>query len=138
MNRPLSDKQQRFIHEYLIDQNARQAAIRAGYSASTQGGSAAELMQDARIKAALCKGLAALFDKLDITAERLMMERARIAFFDPGRLFDADGKPIPLQDLDPNVLKALNISYDLKNGAVAVIRVRPPNRNPALGALEKM
>jgi len=76
----LSDKQQRFIHEYLIDQNARQAAIRAGYSASTQGGTAADLMQDPRIKASICKRLADLFEKLDITAERLMMERARIAF----------------------------------------------------------
>lgn len=31
----LTDKQQRFIDEYLIDLNATQAAIRAGYSAKT-------------------------------------------------------------------------------------------------------
>lgn len=31
----LTDKQQRFVEEYLIDLNATQAAIRAGYSADT-------------------------------------------------------------------------------------------------------
>ena len=31
----LTEKQQRFVEEYLIDLNATQAAIRAGYSAKT-------------------------------------------------------------------------------------------------------
>ena len=31
----LRGKQQRFVDEYLIDRNATQAAIRAGYSAKT-------------------------------------------------------------------------------------------------------
>lgn len=31
----LTDKQQRFVDEYLIDLNATQAAIRAGYSEKT-------------------------------------------------------------------------------------------------------
>ena len=31
----LTEKQQRFVDEYLIDLNATQAAIRAGYSAKT-------------------------------------------------------------------------------------------------------
>ncbi|MDD2164885.1 terminase small subunit, partial [Glaesserella parasuis] len=31
----LTDKQQRFVEEYLIDLNATQAAIRAGYSEDT-------------------------------------------------------------------------------------------------------
>ena len=33
----LTNKQQRFIEEYLVDLNATQAAIRAGYSAKTAG-----------------------------------------------------------------------------------------------------
>ena len=35
MNANLSSKQQRFVDEYLIDLNATQAAIRAGYSQKT-------------------------------------------------------------------------------------------------------
>lgn len=35
MGKPLSEKQHRFVEEYLIDLNATQAAIRAGYSAKT-------------------------------------------------------------------------------------------------------
>ena len=36
----LTLKQQRFVQEYLIDPNAKQAAIRAGYSAKTRSRSA--------------------------------------------------------------------------------------------------
>jgi phage terminase small subunit len=32
---PLTDKQKRFVTEYLVDLNATQAAIRAGYSQKT-------------------------------------------------------------------------------------------------------
>lgn len=35
MSRPLTPKQQMFVREYLVDLNATQAAIRAGYSAKT-------------------------------------------------------------------------------------------------------
>jgi phage terminase small subunit len=35
MPRPMTPKQQRFVDEYLVDLNATQAAIRAGYSAKT-------------------------------------------------------------------------------------------------------
>lgn len=33
----LTDKQRRFVEEYLVDLNATQAAIRAGYSKKTAG-----------------------------------------------------------------------------------------------------
>ena len=33
--KPLTDKQKRFIDEYMVDYNATQAAIRAGYSEKT-------------------------------------------------------------------------------------------------------
>ena len=41
----LTDKQQRFAEEYLIDLNATQAAIRAGYSEKTSGAIGRENLQ---------------------------------------------------------------------------------------------
>jgi len=135
-DRPLTDRQERFIHEYLIDQNARQAALRCGYAPSSCAQQASVMMKDPRIKARVREGLDALFERLDITAERVLGERARAAFFDPLSLVDAQGLPVPLDELGPEVKSALVISYQTKNG-VPVLRVRHVNRNPALAVLER-
>lgn len=47
----LTPKQQRFCDEYLIDLNATQAAIRAGYSKKTAGAIATENLQKPNLKA---------------------------------------------------------------------------------------
>ena len=134
--RPLTDKQERFIHEYCIDHNARQAALRAGYSASTCGAQASALMRDVRVKRRIRENLRDLFTRLNISAERLLRERAAVAFFDPASLIDAQGQPVPLHEIDPEVRSALAISYQQK-GEVLILRVRNLNRNPALAVLEK-
>lgn len=135
-DRPLTDRQERFIHEYMIDQNARQAALRCGYAPSSCAQQASVMMKDPRIKARVREGLDALFERLDVTAERVLGERARAAFFDPLSLVDAQGQPVPLGELGPEVKSALVISYQTKNG-VPVLRVRHVNRNPALAVLER-
>ena len=54
----LTAKQKRFCDEYLIDLNATQAAIRAGYSAKTAGVIATENLQKPNIKAYIEKRMA--------------------------------------------------------------------------------
>ena len=135
---PLSDRHERFVREYMIDQNAAQAAIRCGYSPRSARVQAVALMKDPRIRGRIRDGLSDLFAELDITAERLLRERARIAFFNVASLFDGQGQPIPLQFLDADTLAVLNITYETRDGKVAFIRVRPPNRGPHMAALEKM
>ncbi|RID91195.1 terminase small subunit [Gemmobacter lutimaris] len=49
--RPLNDKQRAFAKEYLIDLNATQAAIRAGYSERTAGQIGYELLKKPEIQA---------------------------------------------------------------------------------------
>lgn len=51
----MSEKQKRFVAEYMIDGNGKQAAIRAGYSPSRAANTACELLQDRRIKAQITK-----------------------------------------------------------------------------------
>ena len=55
----LTAKQQRFCDEYLIDLNATQAAIRAGYSKKTAGVIATENLQKPNIKEYIEKRMAA-------------------------------------------------------------------------------
>lgn len=76
----LNEKQKRFVGEYLIDLNATQAAIRAGYSAKTAHVQGSRLLSDARIAAEIAKRQTKVADKLEITAERVIRELALIGF----------------------------------------------------------
>jgi len=60
-----------------------------------------------------------------------------MAFFDPAKLFDAQGNPIPLHELDQATRSVLTISYDVRPDGSTTLRVRMPNHQQALAVLEK-
>jgi phage terminase small subunit len=68
----LTDKQTRFIAEYLIDSNATKAAIRAGYSEKTAKEIGCENLTKPNIAAEIAKRQEKLADKLEITAEYVL------------------------------------------------------------------
>lgn len=76
----LTDRQERFVIEYLVDLNATQAAIRAGYSPKTAAAQAARLLVNANVEAEIKKRQGKIQDKLEISQERIIQELAAIAF----------------------------------------------------------
>lgn len=70
----LTPKQARFVAEYLIDSNATQAAIRAGYSKKTAGPGGAQLLKNIKVRAAVEAGREKIAKKLEITAEDLLSD----------------------------------------------------------------
>lgn len=72
--KPLNPKQTRFVAEYLIDSNATQAAIRAGYSERTARQMGAENLTKPSIAAAIAVGTARIAGRLDITAEKVLRD----------------------------------------------------------------
>lgn len=76
----LTPKQRRFIDEYLIDLNATQAAIRAGYSEKTAYSIGVQLLKKLEIQVEIQKRRNRLQSKLEITQERVLQELAAIAF----------------------------------------------------------
>jgi phage terminase small subunit len=54
----MTDKQKRFVEEYLIDLNATQAAIRAGYSPDTAEVQGYQLLQKTSVSSAMSKAIA--------------------------------------------------------------------------------
>lgn len=76
----LNSKQKRFCKEYVIDNNATQAAIRAGYSKKTANEQGARLLVNVSIKEEIKKLQKKTSDKLDITNEMITKEFAKIAF----------------------------------------------------------
>lgn len=82
----LTPKQQRFVDEYLVDLNATQAAIRAGYSARRADMIGHENLGKPGIAQAIAERRAALQRTTQITQERVLAELARIAFGDQRQL----------------------------------------------------
>lgn len=76
----LNPKQLRFCKEYVIDLNGTQAAIRAGYSPNTANEQSAQLLAKLSIKNEVGKLQKKIGDKLDITAEKVLAEFAKIGF----------------------------------------------------------
>lgn len=122
--RVFTAKTQAFINEYPIDKNATQAAIRAGFSEKTAYSAGQRLLKDVDVKAEIDRKLQKVAKKNDVTLERVIKEYARIAFMDPRRLLDENGKPVPLQHLDDDT-------------AAAVSRVRVRGRNQSLALYDK-
>ena len=132
----LTDRQERFVYEYLIDQNASAAAQRAGYSAKTRGAQAAELMKMPLVRERIAIELQDLYARLKVTAFDLLQQQARIAFFDPRKLFK-QGKAVPLDELDEDMVTVLQVSYRENAKGQMLRQVRHPSRQSALAALER-
>jgi phage terminase small subunit len=103
----VTPKEQAFVREYRVDRNATKAAIRAGYSKKTAGSAGQRLLKKVEIRAAIDADVHDLATKVGLTAERVLRERMRIAFFDPRNLLDSEGNPKPLQDLDADTAAAI-------------------------------
>lgn len=76
----LSDKQRAFCHEYLLDFNGAQAAIRAGYSEKGVTVQATRLLANVSVQKYLAALKAAVRERSDISTERIIEEYANIAF----------------------------------------------------------
>src|SRR5262249_17102180 len=102
---PMTPKQQRFIQEYLIDLNATQAAIRAGYSPKTANEQGARLLAKVSIREAIQAAMRERAEKTGISAQwvldrlRAIVERRdprqRYGFAEIARLLPAGWPPWP-------------------------------------------
>ncbi len=87
----MTPKQQVFVNEYLIDLNATQAAIRAGYSEKTAKAIGQENLTKPAIAAAIADAQQERGDRVALTADRVLLEIGRLATSDLRRAFNADG-----------------------------------------------
>lgn len=105
----LLPKQKRFVDEYLISGNATQAALAAGYSQKTAHQIGLENLKKPLIASILAQKQVQIakrqderLEAMELTRERVAREIARVAFFDPRKMFGPDGKPLPVTELDDN------------------------------------
>ena len=79
----LTPKQERFVAEYLIDLNATQAALRAGYSEKNAGKIGFQLLEKTRIQAAIHAEMKKRGQRTEITADMVLKRWWDIATADP-------------------------------------------------------
>src|ERR1017187_6728527 len=76
----LTDKQRTFCNEYVIELNATNAAIKAGYSEESARSTASHLLDDPDVAAYVQKLQEDKFWRLRITADQVLAELAKIGF----------------------------------------------------------
>jgi phage terminase small subunit len=118
----LTPKQAAFAAEYLKDFNARQAAERAGYSPKSARVEGPRLLSHPAVAALIAPKReeavierAEAINRMVLTAERTRLEIARIAYFDPRKMFGKDGRPLSITELDDDtaaVIAGLDVSEE--------------------------
>jgi len=76
----LTSKQEAFVKEYLIDLNATQAAIRAGYKENAAGVVACQNLKKTSIKEAIAKEMELRQERTRVTQDKVVKELAKLAF----------------------------------------------------------
>lgn len=99
----LSPKREAFVREYLIDLNATQAAIRAGYSRKSAASQADQILRVPQVAAAVRAAMDERARRAEITADRVLQEVAKLAFLDIGGAFNPDGTLRALTEIEPDV-----------------------------------
>lgn len=138
----ISEKHARFAREYLVDLNATQAAIRAGYSPKTAGAQAHKLLKNAEIQAIIAAGAQKAEQRTEITLDRVLNEYARVAFSGMSKFvsIDSDGTPrVDLSKCTPEDLDLLSeVQTETQQGEgkpVLKVKIKPLDK---LNALEKL
>lgn len=75
----LTPRQERFVEEYLIDLNATQASIRAGYSSKNADKIGPELLGKTRVRGTIAEAIADRSKRTGINQDRIILELAKIA-----------------------------------------------------------
>lgn len=109
----MTQKQRRFIEEYLIDLNATQAAIRAGYSPETAGAIGSENLKKPEIRARIEKAMAERSRRTGINQDRVLYELAKIGF---ANITDV---------VDPDTAKILPEAKEEDLACIQSIKVKP-------------
>lgn len=98
MSKGLTDKQALFVKEYLIDLNATQAAIRAGYSSQTASEQSSRLLTNVKVQAAIQKAQEKRNKRLDIDADYVLKRHIEIDEMDVADICDEHGNLLPIME----------------------------------------
>lgn len=109
----LTAKQKMFVQEYLVDLNATAAAKRAGYKDPNIG---RQLITKNNVSAAIESAMQNRQKRTEITQDMVISELAKLGFFDIRKMFDKNGKPLDISQIDDDTAAAL-VGLDVQDVA---------------------
>ena len=130
----LTPKQQAFVREYLVDLNATQAAIRAGYSKNGASVTASKLLAIAKVRAEIDKAKLSRAQSTELSAEFVLRELKKIAESDPAGLLGKNGYLLPLNEVPEDVRKTIS---SVEMGGDGGTRIKFWSKTQALDLLGK-
>ena len=96
----LTPKQTRFVEEYLVDLNGKQAGIRAGYAPASAEVQPSRLLRNAKVQKALEAAMQARSKRTEVTADFSVTEFAKVAFANVWDFLPKKGETIDLSRVD--------------------------------------
>lgn len=103
-----ANRYQLFVEAFIGNGgNATQAAIAAGYSEKTAHSQGPRLLEHVEVRRLLAERQAVLRSTLEISTESVLRGLAQQSFFDVRRLFNADGSPKDISELDDDTAMAI-------------------------------
>ena len=133
-------RQRRFVEEYLIDCNATQAALRAGFSARSAQSQGSRLLRRPSVRAAVEKAMAARAERMKVSADRVLEELACIAFSDIREvaIWGPEGLvPRASKNLSEGAVRAGAEVAETGSGTSRRLRVKLHDKRAALEALAR-
>lgn len=115
----LTAKQAIFCHQYLIDLNGKQAAIRAGYSEKTAEFQASRLLSSVKLQKLITELQTKSREHCDITKEEVLRELSAILRANIKDYLSFDGTKIKFKSFDQltdRQLKAIESIKETRNG----------------------
>lgn len=97
-DKELTDQQEQFCHEYLVDLNATQAAIRAGYSKNGANSKGSQLLAVVSIQDRISELKAARLERVQCDADYMLTRLMQEAEADLADLYADDGSMRPIQE----------------------------------------
>lgn len=96
----LTDMQVAFVEHYLLTLSAKKSAIAAGYAVDNADTQGYQLLQNPSVSRELRRRMARRAKKLDLTAENVLREIARVAFSDVRSVVEFKGDTVSMKDSD--------------------------------------
>lgn len=135
----MTEKQKKFCEEYLIDLNATQAAIRAGYKASKKNTYEVigyQLLQKTSVSERIQKAMAERSRRTGITQDRVIQELARIAFLNPANVINAEDASIKENASEDDLACIQSVKVKTMDGEKGSSTEREVKLNDKMKALE--
>lgn len=139
------EKKLRFAEEYIVDRNGAKASVRAGFAVGRARQTACELLSDPDVQVEIERLTIEQSKRTEITADRALLEMARLGLSDVRKLFDDNGRLISINQLPDDIAAAVS-SIEVVTQRVAggepsdveqVVKVKLWDKNSGLEKLGK-